>query len=77
MDKGTTMDVATRSSEVLAQLLGTKACTVAEFAKEHGISRSQAYLEIRDGRLVARKVGTRTLITCEDAAIWRQNLPTL
>ena len=57
--------------------IGAKASTVAEFANAHNISRSQAYLEISAGRLVARKVGSRTLITAEDAAAWRQSLPKL
>ena len=49
--------------------------SVDRFAAEHDISRSQVYVEISQGRLVARKVGTRTLITAEDAARWRKNLP--
>jgi hypothetical protein len=49
--------------------------SVDRFAAEHDISRSQVYIEISQGRLVARKVGTRTLITAEDAARWRKSLP--
>jgi hypothetical protein len=51
--------------------------TVERFAFKNGISRSQAYLEIRAGRLIARKVGTRTIITREDGAAWRSALPRL
>jgi hypothetical protein len=52
-----------------------EACRVDEFAKDHDISRAQVYEEIRMGRLIARKVGSRTLITAEDAAAWRRALP--
>ena len=48
---------------------------VERFAFRNGISRSQAYKEIAAGRLIARKVGARTLITREDAAAWRRALP--
>jgi hypothetical protein len=52
-----------------------KACRVDQFAKDHDLSRAQAYAEIPEGRLIARKVGTRTLITEEDATAWRHSLP--
>jgi hypothetical protein len=51
------------------------ALTVARFALSHSISRAQAYKEIAAGRLTARKVGSRTIITSEDAAAWRRALP--
>jgi hypothetical protein len=51
------------------------AYTVGQFAARHGISRSQTYVEIASGRLVARKVNSRTVITREDAARWRRSLP--
>ena len=49
--------------------------SVQRFAAKHAISRAQAYLEIARGRLIARKVGSRTIITHEDAARWRRALP--
>src|SRR6516165_162806 len=49
--------------------------SVQRFADKHAISRAQAYLEIARGRLIARKVGSRTIITHEDAARWRRALP--
>jgi hypothetical protein len=49
--------------------------TIEEFAVRNRISRSQAYKEIAAGRLIARKVGTRTIITKEDGAAWRSALP--
>jgi hypothetical protein len=51
------------------------AYTVEAFAAAHGISRSQTFKEIASGRLPARKVGSRTIITSEDAAKWRRSLP--
>ena len=45
------------------------------FAKKNAISRAQAFKEISSGRLVARKVGSRTIVTHEDAAKWGRSLP--
>lgn len=47
------------------------AWSVPQFAEVHGIGRSAVYLEIRSGRLLAAKVGRRTVITAEAAAEWR------
>jgi hypothetical protein len=49
--------------------------TIEEFAVKNRISRSQVYKEIAAGRLVARKVNSRTIITREDGAAWRNALP--
>jgi len=51
------------------------AFTVEGFATAHNIGRSTAYNEIKALRLKARKVNGRTIITAEDAAEWRANLP--
>jgi hypothetical protein len=51
------------------------AYSVDDFARRHGIGRTTAYEEIKDGRLVARKVRGRTLVTIEDARAWREALP--
>jgi hypothetical protein len=51
--------------------------TVDEFAVRNRISRSQTYKEIAAGRLVARKVASRTIITREDGAAWRRSLPVM
>jgi hypothetical protein len=48
---------------------------VDDFARKNSISRSQIYEEIAAGRLIARKVGSRTIITREDGASWRRALP--
>lgn len=50
---------------------------VNQFARRNGISRRQVYVEIRAGRLIASKVGSRTLITRENGLAWRRSLPTM
>jgi len=49
--------------------------SIPDFVRTHSISRTQAYREIGSGRLVASKVGKRTVITAENAAAWRAMLP--
>jgi hypothetical protein len=51
------------------------AYSVEEFARDNGISRYTVYREINDGKLVARRVRGKTIVTAEDAAAWRQCLP--
>jgi hypothetical protein len=52
-----------------------RAFSIEGFAARNGIGRSTAYSEIKEGRLIARKVRGRTLITVEDEAVWRASLP--
>ena len=49
---------------------------IDEFCREFGIGRTTTYDEIREGRLRAFKIRGRTLIAGEDAAAWRDNVPT-
>jgi hypothetical protein len=49
--------------------------SVESFAKKHGLSPSMVWKQIANGHLIARKCGSRTLITSEDAAAWRRALP--
>ena len=51
--------------------------SVDEFARRNRIGLTTAYVEIRAGRLIARKVGRRTLVLAEDARSWRESLPKL
>jgi hypothetical protein len=44
---------------------------IPDFCREFGIGRTQAYVEIKELRLRAFKVGKRTLIAGEDAVAWR------
>jgi hypothetical protein len=49
--------------------------SVHSFADAHAIGHTLVLREINSGRLKARKVDKRTIITVEDAADWRANLP--
>jgi hypothetical protein len=62
---------------VQAQRVKSPKCgySIEEFGKLYGICRSLVYVEIRDGRLKARKVGRRTVIASEDGEEWFSKLP--
>lgn len=51
------------------------AYTIADFCRSYGIGRTKTYAEIAAGRLLARKVGKRTLILKSDADRWLTTLP--
>jgi hypothetical protein len=46
-----------------------------EFARQNRIGLTTVYSEIKAGRLTARKIGRRTIITADDARAWREQLP--
>ena len=48
---------------------------VEEFVAVSGIGRTTLYAEIKAGRLKARKIGKRTLITAEAARAFLDSLP--
>ena len=52
-----------------------RAMSIAEFCQRYGPGRTTTYQEIQAGRLRARKVGRRTIITEDDAEEWLQQLP--
>lgn len=52
-----------------------QAMHVKEFARRYGISKTQTFIEIREGRLLAHKAGGRTLIFKADADYWLRSLP--
>jgi hypothetical protein len=54
-----------------------RAMSIAEFCEQYGPGRTSAYEEIKSGRLRARKIGKRTVITTDDAEEWLQNLPVI
>lgn len=51
-----------------------QAYDIRTFSKAYGISRSQAYVEIKSSRLTIFKVGRRTLISRDAAETWRRRL---
>ena len=48
-----------------------------QFEKAFAIGHTKLYAEITAGRLIARKLGKRTIILAEDAAAWARALPAL
>jgi excisionase family DNA binding protein len=53
----------------------TRALSVGEAAKVAGVGRTLLFEEIRKGRLIARKVGRRTIITTDELDNWLHSLP--
>jgi excisionase family DNA binding protein len=54
-----------------------RAMSIREFSERYGPGRTTIYEEIKLGRLRARKCGTRTFITEDDAEDWLRSLPLL
>ncbi|WP_375460588.1 helix-turn-helix domain-containing protein [uncultured Enterovirga sp.] len=55
--------------------LAKRLYTVAEFMADYGMSRTRTYAEINAGRLIARRLGGRTMIARDDADTWLAALP--
>jgi len=53
------------------------AYSISRLAKESDISRSMIYEEMAGGRLIARKIGRRTIVRRADALAWLRSLPRL
>jgi len=51
------------------------ACSISETAELSGVCRTLIYEEIKIGRLIARKVGDRTIILRTDREAWLAALP--
>jgi hypothetical protein len=49
--------------------------SLSEFARQNDIGLTTIRSEIKAGRLTARKVGRRTIVTTEDAKAWQEQLP--
>lgn len=54
---------------------GHLAYSIDGFAKATGVGRSKIYEEIRAGRLHAKKLGSRTIITAQAASDYLSQLP--
>jgi hypothetical protein len=52
------------------------ALTIPEFCRWSRVGRTTVYREIKAGRLVLRKVGTKSLILMSDGEPWLRSLPT-
>ena len=53
---------------------GKLACSIEKFADLTDFGRSTIYEAIKDGSLIARKRGKRTVITAPDGMQWLRNL---
>jgi excisionase family DNA binding protein len=51
------------------------ALTVKEFCETYGVSTTTAYELLKAGELVARKIGTKTIIPVAEADRWLESLP--
>ena len=51
------------------------AYSIDEVCKDVNVGRSKIYEEIKSGRLLARKIGRRTLILADDLQTWLESLP--
>lgn len=49
--------------------------TVAEMCSTFRISKNRVFAEMKAGRLLAKRVGSRVLISREDANAWWNGLP--
>jgi hypothetical protein len=50
---------------------------VAEFCRRNSIGITKFYEEVRAGRLIGRKVGTKTIVMAADEAAWLASLSPL
>ena len=48
--------------------------SLSEFARQNDIGLTTVRGEIKAGRLAARKIGRRIIITAEDAKVWQERL---
>jgi excisionase family DNA binding protein len=53
------------------------AYTIQEATRQSGVGRSKIYEAISEGKLLARKMGRRTLILDDDLRAWLERLPKL
>ena len=74
-NSGSSMTPTRNSERELARRARQRALSIAEFSDRYGVGRTTTYEEIKLGRLRARKIGKRTLISVDDAEEWLQHLP--
>jgi excisionase family DNA binding protein len=61
----------------MAEITAKPTANVDETALILGLGRTTVYEEINAGRLLARKIGRRTLILREDREAWLKSLPAI
>jgi hypothetical protein len=59
----------------MQSVLLQKSYSLNEFARQNAIGLTTVRGEIKAGRLTARKIGRRTIITAEGARAWQERLP--
>jgi hypothetical protein len=52
------------------------AMTIAQFCRWACVGRTKLYSEIKAGRIMPRKLGSKTVILRADAEAWLSSLPT-
>lgn len=52
-----------------------RALSIPEVCERSGAGRTRIYEEIRAGRLIANKIGSRTIIWSDNLAAWMSGLP--
>ena len=67
--------VALTQQRAVMTVIEVRAHTIPQFCKRNNIGRTTTYGEIRSGRLKAKKVGSRTIITSEAEDEWLDSLP--
>jgi hypothetical protein len=50
-----------------------RAMSIARFSEDYAVAK--IFEELKSGRLRGRKIGTRTIISQDDAEAWLQRLP--
>ena len=66
----------TPSAQACRTAVGSeRAISIEEFCRRYSLGRTKVYEEIKLGRLRARKIGRRTIVTQDDAENWLQHLP--
>jgi hypothetical protein len=69
--------IMTGSTEVERGATRKRSFSLRAFCDRNGIGMTTAYAEIKAGRLVAHKIGSRTVIFEESEDAWRASLPQL
>ena len=54
--------------------IGPRAYGIAEVCRRTGLGRTSVYAVIKDGALVARKIGRRTIVLDDDLKVFLSNL---